>query len=495
VTANLQLASVATVTGTLTDSSGNPITDGAVTLLQAGAAITNALTNTSGVYTFLILQPGTFDLAASAPEGTFPVVSSLVVNAGATVTQNFQAGSATLTVAVSDPAQPVAGDLVALAAVVDGSPAVLSQATVAADGTASFSQLAAGDYTVFASSSTGDFGQTTVSIAAGGSVTARVALAAQAAVSGTVTDSSAHPLSGATVVFQSTTNLQQGASALTAADGTYTITGLAPGTYDVTVFAAGFVANTRTGVALSPSATAAVNLTLVPSATTISGNLVDPANHPVPAGAVTVLDAHGHIIGQATVGPDGSFQVTTAQGTGLTLQVAAQGYAAPSPTPFTAPAGAATVLDPIVLHAVAIDPAASGPGGAQPQDLFPSDGSPFADMTKEKANAIHTTGAQDTLGPPKCDACKPIYQRYLGAIDAVDKANAKVDNTKKEVNDQADNLTHSVDSDFDQIAGEYRVLYDVTQQAIMSLTNLYNNTNANYVVSRTKFISVSLQNY
>ena len=82
VTANLQLAYAAMVTGTLTDGSGNPITDGTVTLYQSGQAIANAQTNAAGVYTFLIIQPGTFDLAALASEGTFGVVTGLVVNAG-----------------------------------------------------------------------------------------------------------------------------------------------------------------------------------------------------------------------------------------------------------------------------------------------------------------------------------------------------------------------------------------------------------------------------
>ena len=95
ITADLQLAYAATITGTLVDGSGNPIPDGIVTLYQSGAPIADAQTSASGVYTFLILDPGTFDLAAAASDGTFNVVTGLVVNAGASVTQNFQVGGGT----------------------------------------------------------------------------------------------------------------------------------------------------------------------------------------------------------------------------------------------------------------------------------------------------------------------------------------------------------------------------------------------------------------
>ena len=60
----------------------NPITDGAVTLFQAGQPIVAAGTNSSGVYTFLVIQPGIFDLAAAAPEGTFDSATGVVANTG-----------------------------------------------------------------------------------------------------------------------------------------------------------------------------------------------------------------------------------------------------------------------------------------------------------------------------------------------------------------------------------------------------------------------------
>ena len=66
----------------------------------------------------------------------------------------------------------------------DGALTVVAQTTVAADGTASFSNLAAGNYTVSVAGTNGDAGQATVTVSAGGSANTNVTLAAQATVSG-----------------------------------------------------------------------------------------------------------------------------------------------------------------------------------------------------------------------------------------------------------------------------------------------------------------------
>ena len=184
VTANLQLAYVATITGTLTDGSGNPITDGAVTLFQSGQAIVDAQTNSSGVYTFLIIQPGTFDLAAAAPEGTFDTVTGVVVKTGSAVVQNFRSGTGTLAISVNGGSQSTSGDAVSLEDDVEGSLTVVGQTTVAADGTASFAGLAAGQYTVVVSDSIGDAGSAAVNVSAGGAAETAISLALQASAAG-----------------------------------------------------------------------------------------------------------------------------------------------------------------------------------------------------------------------------------------------------------------------------------------------------------------------
>ena len=140
---------------------------------------------------------------------------------------------------------------------------------------------------------------------ASGSATVSVALTTQASLSGTITDTSANPISGATVVAQLSSNLEQTYLATTAADGTYSLLELPPGVYDITVFADQYAATTQAGVSVLTTAT--VNAALTASTTTITGNLVDTSGNPVPTGAVGVFDSSGHLLGSAQVNPDGSY--------------------------------------------------------------------------------------------------------------------------------------------------------------------------------------------
>ena len=411
VTADLQLAYAATITGTLTDKLNNPITDGTVTLYLAGEAITDAVTNSAGVYTFFVIEPGTFDLAAFAAEGTFATAASISVTVGSTITQDFQTGTGTLVVAVSDGVTPVEGEYALLEADFAGHTNIVEQVAIAADGTATFSNLVAGDYTVVVVAANGHFGQTTANVVADATANANIALSTLATASGTITDGSANPLADAVVVFQPTGNLQQSFLAFTAADGKYSLA-LEPGTYDVTVFADGYAAHTQAGVVVSVSET--VNDTLALSTTTVNATLVDGLGYPVPGGDVTVRAADGHVIGIASARPDGSFTVNTASGDNLTLELDVPSYASVGPIVFDAPAGTTTTLDPIVLQPVAIDPGDNQNPGQPP--LVP-DGQAYADKVLEQAMTLKSKVSKpDPLLPkPACPLCDGFYDTYKAA--------------------------------------------------------------------------------
>lgn len=449
-TANLRMAYAATVTGALTDSSANRITDGVVTLYQNGKPIANASTNGAGVYTFLVIQLGTFDLAATASEGTFPAATGIVVGAGEIVTQNFQAGSGSLTIAVSDGASPAAGDSVVLETLVDGSLKVVQQTSVGDDDTASFVDLAAANYTVTVTSSEGHSGQTTTSVATGAPTSIDISLVAAASVSGTITDGAGHALSGATVLMQLASDSRKGSSAITAADGTYSITALPPGSYDVTVFADGYLADTQTGITVTTTAT--VNAALAASTTTIQGELVDSTGNPVPGGLATITDAAGHILGAASVNPDGSFTISSAQGSNLVLQAGAQGYSPASPLSFSAAAGGTTQLSPVVLQAVALDPSSANQGGSQqPQSI---DGQAWADDIDRQARQLQAFPIAGTVPPPSCPQCMPAYNAVLAAQRAVADAVKPVDDMQTTVKLQAFNVTSTAAAEVTGIYGE-----------------------------------------
>jgi hypothetical protein len=463
-TANLQLPFAASISGTITDSLGNLITDGTVTLYQAGSPVATAQTNALGFYDLLILQPGTYDLSTAASEGTFPVVTGIAVAAGSTVTQNFQAGSASLTVTANDGVQVTTGDSVGIEAVVEGSLTLLNETTVGADGTATFTDLAAGNYTIVVVSPNGDAGQASAAVPATTTIT--VTLDAQGTVSGTITDSLGNPLDGATVMIQSASNLQQGYTASTAADGTYSLSGVAPGTYDVTILAPGYLATTQAGVEVSTNAT--VNASLAQSTTTITGKLTDPSGNPVPSGSIAVSDAAGHIVGIANVNPDGTFTVTSAQGSQLVLQVQVQGYSQPASVTFNAPAGTMVNLAPIVLQPVAIDPGLGSGSGSGGSTTGPSDGQTWADQLYQQGEDIlsQLTGGLAGLAAPKCPQCDTAYAIAQNAQTAYLQSISKLSSQLAEMLNQC----FVVDG---FVVAESTVIYAKVQGAL-ALTKAFN---------------------
>ena len=215
------------------------------------------------------------------------------------------------------------------------------------------------------------------------------------------------------MLFQLSTDLQQTTSATTADDGTYSIAGLAPGIYDVTVFADGYLASIQRGIVVSDQTI--VDATLAESQTTLDGTLVDASGNPVPGGSVVVLDGSGHILGTATVNPDGSFTLSTAQGNNLTLEVSAQGYA-PATLPIAILAATTTQLNPVVLQPIAIDPGGSNNSGPQGQGSFAPDGQAWADLI---AGYVHTAPYPDPPVPPPCPNCIPAYDAAEAAYEVV----------------------------------------------------------------------------
>ncbi|MGI8761621.1 MAG: carboxypeptidase regulatory-like domain-containing protein [Jatrophihabitantaceae bacterium] len=168
-----------------------------------------------------------------------------------------------------------------------------------------------------------------------GAVTAKVdaTLAVAGGLSGTVVDP-AGPVSNVQVdVFDANGNQLSNAETSSGSDGTYTVTGLAAGTYFVCFDASGAsgssttgyldqcydgkpwdgqmqpTATTATAVAVSTGAVRAkVNATLT-VAGAISGTVVDAAG-PVSNVQVEVFDSHGNFNAGASTGSDGTFTVT-----------------------------------------------------------------------------------------------------------------------------------------------------------------------------------------
>ena len=160
-------------------------------------------------------------------------------------------------------------------------------------------------------------------------------LTAAGGISGTVDDSSSHPLQGVDVSVIATSGSID-MSAITNSSGTYQVTGLTPGTYDVCFSAlssseptggsstSGYldqcynnvswngsnydVPSGATAVNVSVGATSGINAALA-TAGGVTGTVDDASSHPLDGVNVEIYSASGSYGGAATTGPSGTYSV------------------------------------------------------------------------------------------------------------------------------------------------------------------------------------------
>ncbi len=162
------------------------------------------------------------------------------------------------------------------------------------------------------------------------------------AVSGQVTDANGNPIASAVVTLVSESNSQTQYSVDTLADGSYAFPAVPPGTYDLVVVANNDQALVRTALVVSGTTTLSP-ASLTASTTQLTGIVVDSNNQAIPNANVAVLDADGHNLGTAVTAADGSFVITTAFGSNLTIVITVPGSSMPKTLSISLPAG--TSLD------------------------------------------------------------------------------------------------------------------------------------------------------
>jgi len=276
------------VSGTVT-AGGAPL---AGVTIDAGGGHT-AVTAGDGTYTIVALVAGEYTLTASRPEYTFAPDSRNVAVGPDATGQDFEGAPVTYGISgtVTAGGAPLAG------VTIDAGGG--HTAVTAGDGAYTIAGLVAGEYTLTASKPEFTFAPSALVVTVGPDATGRDFEAAPVtySVSGTVTASGA-PLAGVTI------DAGNGHTAVTAADGTYTLAGLVAGTYTLTPSRAeyGFTPGAR-DVVVGPDA-AGQDFEASQDTYSIGGTV---AADGAPLAGVSVDAGGGHT---AVTGPDGGYTIT-----------------------------------------------------------------------------------------------------------------------------------------------------------------------------------------
>ncbi len=280
------------ISGTVTNA-GTPLEG--VTITADGEITTTAA---DGTYSIGDLVAGTYTVTPSLAEYIFTETSE-------EVTVNETEGSATDVDFVGQKTYSISGVVTEAGTPLEGVTVTADgeSDTTAADGTYSISSLVAGTYTVTPSLAEHTFTevseQVTVNETAGDALDVDfVGTQKTYSISGTITNAG-QPLEGVEVIAD-------GYSDTTAADGTYTISGLVAGTYTVVPSLAEYTfTETSEQVTVNETAGDALDVDFVGTQKTysISGTLTDSAEQLLEGAEVT---ADGH---SATTGADGTYTI------------------------------------------------------------------------------------------------------------------------------------------------------------------------------------------
>ncbi|UUZ84660.1 carboxypeptidase-like regulatory domain-containing protein [Paenibacillus sp. P26] len=284
------------VSGTVTNASGNPVSGATVSASNSGSVSTDA----SGKYT-LKLPAGTYAYVQVNASGYANYSqSNIQVTAGNTTTLSFSYGAISGTVTDGN-GNPVSGAMVYTNST--------SQTTNA--GGSYTLNVPAGTYSVTINSKPGygSYTQKDIQVTAGNTTTTHFSYGA---ISGTVTNGSGNPVSGATVYANGSNG-----SVTTDASGKYTLH-VPAGTYDfVQAYASGYANYNQNSIEVTAGNATAVHFRYG----AISG---------------TVTDASGNPVSDATVYTNSTSQKTNASGA-YTLNVVPGTYTVAVSKPGYAP--------------------------------------------------------------------------------------------------------------------------------------------------------------
>jgi YD repeat-containing protein len=269
-----------------------------VTSGAAGAAVTISGANfgtSTGTVTFNGTTATTSNWNSTSISTTVPTSAtsgSVVVKVGTTPSNgvNFTVtGNGTLSGTVTKTSDGTAINGASVQAMQNG--ASQGSATTNSSGVYSITNLAVGNYDVkFSATTFGTAFVNSISVSIGGTTTQNASLATPGGITGQITQAGggSSPIIGAAVTALQGSESVGGAT--TDGSGNYTISGLAPGTYSVTVTAGGYVPQSQTSVSVTSGTNATMSLALSAQGTDAITYVYDQLGR-----LVGVVDAQGDV--------------------------------------------------------------------------------------------------------------------------------------------------------------------------------------------------------
>lgn len=322
--------------GTISKASdGTAISGATIQALQSGVSKGSATSASDGTYSIASLAAGNYDVRVSANGFSASTQTGMILTGGQTTQVNARLGVGTIT-SLSPTGGP-AGTSVAILGSSFGASQFNSYVTfngaLALPSSWSDTKIVV---PVPAAATTGP-----VVVYVGGIATNGVTFSiGVGTISGTITQASnGSPISGALVEA-----LQAGlviASTTSASDGTYSISNLLSGSYDVRITASGFGTSIQSGTSVVAGSPTVLNVALS-SPGTIAGQVTQSDGITAISGAsLTVLQGLT-TAGTATTNASGNYSVGTLSAGSYSVQVTANGYGPQTSTGITVSSGNST---------------------------------------------------------------------------------------------------------------------------------------------------------
>jgi YD repeat-containing protein len=312
------LAVNGSISGTvLNGTTGAGISGAKVNLYLAGVLQTSTTSGSGGAYSITNLNPGEYSLTISATGFITANVLAVPVNAGGTATQNVSLS--TPNIGALTPAAAPVGTVI----VISGTNFGVSQGTVTFDGTTATPTLWTNTnitVPVPTGAKTGN-----VVVTAGGAASSGVKFTVGSAnIAGTITETGGTAVSGATIKAYQLGVLKR--STTSSATGTYTLSGLTTGSFDVLVSDSGLATTTVPAVAATVGATTTENVTLSSTLGGISGTVTQSNGSTAISGATVNAMVGYTVVASGTTSSTGTYTLSALAAETYVVTVTTTGY-------------------------------------------------------------------------------------------------------------------------------------------------------------------------